>query len=132
MNREKEAAVLSVRDALIKWYQREKRRLPWREEVSPYRVWISEVMLQQTRVEAVIPYFHRFLKALPDLDALAKVDDDFLRKLWQGLGYYNRAANLKKAAVLAATALRAIRHFWQTGMMLHFTALAVAEAVAVG
>lgn len=83
---------------LLRWYHSQARVLPWREEPSPYRVWISEIMLQQTRVEAVKPYFERFLAALPDVRALAAVPDETLMKLWEGLGYYNRAHNLKKAA----------------------------------
>ena len=83
---------------LLSWYESHARVLPWREEPHPYRVWISEIMLQQTRVEAVKPYFYRFMEALPDVKALAQVGDQRLMKLWEGLGYYNRARNLKKAA----------------------------------
>ncbi|HKM34232.1 MAG TPA: A/G-specific adenine glycosylase [Lachnospiraceae bacterium] len=83
---------------LLKWYDTNRRILPWREEPTPYRVWISEVMLQQTRVEAVKSYFERFMKALPDIESLSKVPEDRLLKLWEGLGYYNRARNLQKAA----------------------------------
>ncbi|MDD2973219.1 MAG: A/G-specific adenine glycosylase [Lachnospiraceae bacterium] len=85
---------------LLKWFHGHARVLPWREEPTPYRVWISEIMLQQTRVEAVKPYFERFLAELPDVSALASVEEDRLLKLWEGLGYYNRARNLKKAAVI--------------------------------
>lgn len=85
-------------DALLNWYDHNARILPWREDPTPYRVWISEIMLQQTRVEAVKPYYERFMKELPDVEALASVDDDRLMKLWEGLGYYNRARNLKAAA----------------------------------
>ncbi|MGN0299649.1 MAG: A/G-specific adenine glycosylase [Lachnospiraceae bacterium] len=85
---------------LCEWYQKNHRELPWRSEVTPYHVWISEIMLQQTRVEAVKPYYVRFLNCLPDIPALAQVDDDILMKLWEGLGYYSRARNLKKAAIL--------------------------------
>lgn len=84
---------------LLKWYDANARILPWREDPSPYRVWISEIMLQQTRVEAGKPYFEHFVSELPDVKSLAEVDDDHLLKLWEGLGYYNRAKNLKKAAV---------------------------------
>ncbi|MCM1026646.1 MAG: A/G-specific adenine glycosylase [Roseburia sp.] len=84
---------------LLEWYDRSRRILPWREEPSPYRVWVSEIMLQQTRVEAVKPYFKRFMEALPDIRALAEADEERLLKLWEGLGYYNRARNLQKAAV---------------------------------
>ena len=80
------------------WYALSRRVLPWREEPTPYRVWISEIMLQQTRIEAVIPYYHRFLAELPDAAALAAVEEDRLLKLWEGLGYYSRARNLKRAA----------------------------------
>ena len=80
------------------WYPEVRRTLPWRESPTPYRVWISEIMLQQTRIEAVIPYYERFLRELPDPAALAAAEDDRLLKLWEGLGYYSRARNLKKAA----------------------------------
>ncbi|MBU1020110.1 MAG: A/G-specific adenine glycosylase [Firmicutes bacterium] len=84
---------------LLLWYEQSKRVLPWRDNPTPYRVWISEIMLQQTRVEAVIPYFNRFISHLPDVYTLSLVEDDFLNKLWEGLGYYSRVRNLKKAAV---------------------------------
>lgn len=84
--------------ALLGWYAREARTLPWRDDPTPYKVWISEMMLQQTRVDTVIPYFDRFIADLPTVQALAEVGEDRLMKLWQGLGYYNRALNLKKAA----------------------------------
>ena len=80
------------------WYQENKRSLPWREHRSPYRSWIAEIMLQQTRIEAVIPYYERFLHELPDIKSLAAVSEDRLLKIWEGLGYYSRARNLKKAA----------------------------------
>ena len=83
---------------LLKWYDTNKRDLPWRQNTEAYRVWVSEIMLQQTRVAAVIPYFERWMHSLPDVAALAAVDDELLMKLWQGLGYYSRARNLKKAA----------------------------------
>ena len=83
---------------LVEWFANNKRDLPWRRRMDAYRVWISEIMLQQTRVEAVKPYYDRFLKELPDVKALAKVPEDRLLKLWEGLGYYNRARNLKEAA----------------------------------
>lgn len=84
---------------LLLWFEQNKRVLPWREEPTPYRVWVSEIMLQQTRVEAVKPYFERFMKSLPQIKDLAEVDEEQLLKLWEGLGYYNRARNLQKAAV---------------------------------
>ena len=83
---------------LVEWFRENQRDLPWRKRMDAYRVWISEIMLQQTRVEAVKPYYERFLKELPDVKALAEVPEDRLMKLWEGLGYYNRARNLKEAA----------------------------------
>ncbi len=83
---------------LMQWFYKHARILPWRDNPTPYRVWISEIMLQQTRVEAVKPYYERFMKKLPDVKALAECSDDTLMKLWEGLGYYNRARNLKIAA----------------------------------
>ena len=83
---------------LSTWYQENKRFLPWRSDKNPYHVWISEIMLQQTRIEAVIPYYQRFIKTLPTIHDLANIEDDKLLKLWEGLGYYSRAKNLKKAA----------------------------------
>lgn len=85
-------------EPLIAWYEKEKRDLPWRQTKDPYPIWLSEIMLQQTRVEAVKPYYKRFLEELPNVEALASVPEDRLLKLWEGLGYYNRARNLKKAA----------------------------------
>ena len=76
---------------LIDWFRENKRDLPWRRRIDAYRVWISEIMLQQTRVEAVKPYYERFLRELPDVQALSRVPEDRLLKLWEGLGYYNRA-----------------------------------------
>lgn len=83
---------------LLLWYHSQARILPWREDPTPYRVWISEIMLQQTRVEAVKPYFERFVTALPTIKDLADVPLDALLKVWEGLGYYTRARNLQKAA----------------------------------
>lgn len=83
---------------LLKWYDQNARILPWREHPSAYRVWISEVMLQQTRVNAVKPYFERFMKECSTIHDLAHISEDKLLKLWEGLGYYNRAKNLKRAA----------------------------------
>ena len=84
---------------LLRWFLNHARVLPWREEPTPYRVWVSEIMLQQTRVEAVKPYFERFTVALPDAGALSACPEDELLKLWEGLGYYNRVRNMQKAAV---------------------------------
>lgn len=85
---------------LLEWYGQNARTLPWREDRNPYHVWLSEIMLQQTRVEAVIPYYYRFIEALPSISDLAAVSEERLLKLWEGLGYYSRARNLKKAAVV--------------------------------
>ncbi len=83
---------------LLLWYREHKRDLPWRKSGAPYTTWLSEIMLQQTRVEAVKGYFERFVAVLPDVYALAACDEDRLMKLWEGLGYYSRARNLQKAA----------------------------------
>ena len=83
---------------LLPWYEANKRNLPWRQDREPYHVWLSEIMLQQTRVEAVKGYYSRFLAALPTVQALAEADPEQLNKLWEGLGYYSRVRNLKKAA----------------------------------
>ena len=85
-------------EPIVKWYQENKRELPWRKEKNPYHIWVSEIMLQQTRIEAVLGYYERFLRSLPMVKDLAEVDEEKLLKLWEGLGYYNRARNLKKAA----------------------------------
>lgn len=85
---------------LLYWYDRNARILAWRENPRPYYVWVSEIMLQQTRVEAVKDYFDRFLTALPDIPALAEASEDKILKLWEGLGYYNRVRNMQKAAKL--------------------------------
>ncbi len=84
--------------ALLPWYEAHKRDLPWRRTREAYPIWLSEIMLQQTRVEAVKGYYARFLEMLPTMEALANADDDVLHKLWEGLGYYSRVRNLKKAA----------------------------------
>ena len=83
---------------LLVWYREKARVLPWRSDPTPYHVWVSEIMLQQTRVAAVLDYYRRFLEAAPDVAALAALSQDQLMKLWQGLGYYSRARNLQKAA----------------------------------
>lgn len=87
-----------MRMLVIQWYQKNKRELPWRKEKNPYHIWLSEIMLQQTRIEAVKQYYERFIKQLPTIQDLAEVKEEKLLKLWEGLGYYNRARNLKKAA----------------------------------
>lgn len=83
---------------LLTWYKKNARILPWRENTEPYRIWISEIMLQQTRVDTVIAYYKKFLQAFPTIQDLATCEDEQLMKLWEGLGYYSRAKNLKKAA----------------------------------
>jgi len=88
----------SLPERLLPWYAENCRELPWREDREPYHIWLSEIMLQQTRVEAVKGYYTRFLDTLPTIEALAACDDDLLHKLWEGLGYYSRVRNLKKAA----------------------------------
>ena len=87
---------------LLAWYDENRRHLPWREEVSPYRTWVSEIMLQQTRVAAAEPYFRRFMARYPTVEALAAGNEQELLKLWEGLGYYSRARNLQKAARIIA------------------------------
>ena len=87
-----------IADPLVTWYRENKRELPWREQISAYRVWVSEIMLQQTRVEAVKPFYARFLNALPTVKDLAEAEEDQLLKLWEGLGYYKRVRNMQKAA----------------------------------
>ncbi len=89
----------NITNPIIQWYQKNKRILPWRREKNPYYIWISEIMLQQTRIEAVKIYYERFIKEIPDIETLAYIEEEKLLKLWEGLGYYSRARNLKKAAL---------------------------------
>lgn len=88
----------NIAPALLEWFYRNHRILPFRTDPSPYHVWVSEIMLQQTRVSAALPYYERFLAALPDIPALAACEEEKLHKLWEGLGYYSRVRNLQKAA----------------------------------
>ena len=88
----------NIAPALLDWFCTNRRILPFREDPTPYHVWLSEIMLQQTRVSAALPYYERFLAALPDIPALAGCEEEKLHKLWEGLGYYSRVRNLKKAA----------------------------------
>lgn len=88
----------ALSEPLVEWFRNHKRTLPWREDPSAYRVWVSEIMLQQTRVEAVRPFYDRFMKELPTVEKLAEVEEEKLLKLWEGLGYYNRVRNMQKAA----------------------------------
>ena len=91
-------SLYEITQPLIAWYEKEKRILPWRTSRNPYHIWISEIMLQQTRVEAVKPYFERFISALPDIRDVAEASEEVLLKLWEGLGYYSRVRNIQKAA----------------------------------
>jgi A/G-specific adenine glycosylase len=92
----------ALRAALLAWYTRARRDLPWRRTRDPYRIWLSETMLQQTRVETVIPYYERFVARFPDAASLADADEQEVLKLWEGLGYYSRARNLRAAAISIA------------------------------
>ena len=89
---------------LLAWYEKNKRDLPWRHTKDPYRIWVSEIMLQQTRATAVLPYYARFLDTLPTVSALANAEEPLLLKLWEGLGYYSRVRNMAKAARTVMTA----------------------------
>ena len=91
---------------LISWYRQNKRILPWRDQKNAYYTWVSEIMLQQTRVEAVKPYFLRFIGELPDVKALAECPEEKLMKLWEGLGYYNRVRNMQSAAQVVVSRIR--------------------------
>jgi len=97
-NRRSDAGYRQIAEELIRWYIRSQRDLPWRRDTDPYRVWISEIMLQQTRVEAVVDYFYRFMDRFPTVAALAAADEQEVLKAWEGLGYYSRARNLHRAA----------------------------------
>ena len=93
-----EDKILSFRRTLLDWYDREKRDLPWRRTSNPYYIWISEIMLQQTQVQTVIPYYERFLDWFPTIEDLAQAPEEQLLKAWEGLGYYSRVRNMQKAA----------------------------------
>ncbi|MEB3233468.1 MAG: hypothetical protein VKJ64_20840, partial [Leptolyngbyaceae bacterium] len=90
--------VVAMRRSLLHWYQHHGRDLPWRHSPDPYSIWISEIMLQQTQVKTVIPYYQRWLTTFPSITALAAADEQAVLKAWQGLGYYARARNIHKAA----------------------------------
>lgn len=90
--------VTEFRQSLVEWFNAEKRDLPWRHTTDPYKIWVSEVMLQQTRVDTVIPYYNRFMESFPTLDLLAEAPQDYLLKHWEGLGYYSRVRNLQAGA----------------------------------
>nr|WP_018663856.1 A/G-specific adenine glycosylase [Heyndrickxia acidiproducens] len=93
----KDLDIQAFQHDLISWFEREQRELPWRRDHDPYKVWVSEIMLQQTRVDTVIPYFQRFMEQFPTLEALAEADEDQVLKAWEGLGYYSRVRNLHSA-----------------------------------
>jgi A/G-specific adenine glycosylase len=93
---------------LLNWYKKHGRALPWRTRTDPYAIWLSEIMLQQTRVETVIPYYQRFLKAFPDVITLADAPSDEVMKMWTGLGYYSRARNLQKCAQSVRDSFRGV------------------------
>ena len=95
---QKQEKIGEIVQPLLAWYDKNKRDLPWRGTTDPYKVWVSEIMLQQTRVAAVMPYYRRWMEELPTVEALAAEEEQRLLKLWQGLGYYSRARNLQKAA----------------------------------
>ena len=86
-------------EKLREWFYKERRDFPWRHDVSPYKVWISEIMLQQTRASVVVGYFEQWMERYPDMESLARASEDELMKIWEGLGYYNRVRNIKKAAI---------------------------------
>ena len=88
---------------VIDWYQKHHREFPFRKDPTPYHIWISEIMLQQTRMETVIPYYERFIREVPDVESLSRIPEEKLLKLWEGLGYYTRARNLQKAARIIET-----------------------------
>ena len=92
----------SIGESLLAWYRANARRLPWRETADPYAIWVSEIMLQQTRVEAVVPYYARFMARFPTITALAEAEEVDLLAAWSGLGYYSRARNLQKSARIVA------------------------------
>ena len=88
----------SIRRKLLAWYDKSKRDLPWRNTKDPYHIWVSEIMLQQTQVKTVLPYYERWIKTIPSIEKLATTPEQKILKLWEGLGYYSRARNFKKAA----------------------------------
>ena len=119
-------------EQLVAWFRQHQRQMPWRESRTPYRVWVSEIMLQQTQVVTATPYFTRFIQRLPDLDALAAADQQTILQLWEGLGYYSRARNLHRAAQLCVaqhdsqlpTTAALLRHLPGIG---EYTAAAIAS-----
>lgn len=126
--------------SLLDWYRRHRRLLPWRQTADPYRIWVSEVMLQQTRVETAIAYYQRWMEALPDVRALAASDEQKVLKLWEGLGYYGRARHLRRAARLLVERYggripadpRAIRELPGIGDYIAAAVLSIAYGVPEG
>lgn len=94
-----EAEIEAFQYKILTWYKGHRREMPWREDPSPYRIWISEIMLQQTRVDTVIPYFNNFMEKYPTIESLANSDEDELMKYWEGLGYYSRIRNIRETAL---------------------------------
>jgi len=125
-----------IRKALVRWYLEHKRDMPWRETRDPYRIWLSEVMLQQTQVKTVIPYYHRFLERFPTIEDLARADLQDILKMWEGLGYYARARNFHRAAgVVTNDYSGSVPQDWETFIQLsgvgEYTAAAV-QSLAFG
>ncbi|EKM3398375.1 TPA: A/G-specific adenine glycosylase, partial [Listeria monocytogenes] len=90
-----ETKITAFQEALVSWYEANKRVLPWRENTEPYRIWVSEIMLQQTKVDTVIPYFNRFMTQFPTMESFVNADEADILKAWEGLGYYSRVRNLQ-------------------------------------
>jgi len=125
-----------IRKALVSWYLKHKRKMPWRETRDPYRIWLSEVMLQQTQVKTVIPYYHRFLERFPTIEALARGDLQDILKMWEGLGYYARARNFHRATgIVTRDYGGSVPADWETFIQLpgvgEYTAAAV-QSLAFG
>ncbi|MDP6204470.1 MAG: hypothetical protein QF457_01560 [SAR324 cluster bacterium] len=87
-----------LQQSLLKWFKEHQRKLPWRENYKAYQVWISEIMLQQTQVKTMLPFYRRWMEALPGIREVAEADEELLIKLWEGLGYYRRVRNIRKTA----------------------------------
>ena len=122
--RTEEQVLNAMFEALIPWYEAHKRELPWRKDKEPYHVWLSEIMLQQTRVEAVKEYYRRFLTALPTIADLAEAPEEQILKLWEGLGYYNRVRNLQKAARQGQSHRSALMHRHRRWMEMYCVCIA--------
>lgn len=132
----KDAKARRIRKALVRWYLKHKRKMPWRETGDPYRIWLSEVMLQQTQVKTVIPYYHRFLERFPTIQDLARADLQDILKMWEGLGYYARARNFHRAAGVVTSSYGGnVPDDWETFLQLpgvgEYTAAAV-QSLAFG